>query len=368
MIPMNRFIFNGKLIPFLAFVLWTTISSAQQDTVIRLEAIPGMQYDLVRLQVKPGTTVTLTLYNRDDMSHNLVITEPGARVKVVEAGMSLAERGPDMHFVPEIPEVLWSIPVLAPDEEASVTFTVPDQESVLPFVCTFPGHGFMMYGAIYVTTGDLPPIASDENIPEHRRSEKGTQIDLEHHEHLVKPHPYPLDPPYYYRIFMPNASPASIAVRLTDEISFCWDAGPCQLLYAWQGGFIDNEIAWKGHRNTESRILGTIFYTEEEDNVPRFGQRNQLPVIDFKGYQLRERNPEFHYTLDGIEVFERYEVSDDGEYLFRIFRIPEAPDVVWLPVQSPVVSDDGEITDGYLQVPPEQANQFSVKIPIRQIK
>lgn len=365
---MNRFI--QTLVLCMALMVVVSTGSAQSDTTIHLEAIPGMQYDLVRLQVQPGTKVTLTLSNRDDMSHNLVVTQPDSRVMVVEAGMALAERGPEMNFIPEIPEVLWAIPVLAPGEEASVTFTVPDEESVLPFVCTFPGHGFIMYGAIYVTTKELPPLASDEYVPEHRRSDKGAHIDMEGHEHLVKPHPYPLDPPYYYRIFMPNASPASIAVRLTDEISYCWDAGPCRLLYAWQGGFIDNEVAWKGHRNTESRILGTIFYTEEEDSSLRFGDKNSASdhQVEFLGYQLKNRNPEFHYRVDGTEVFEDFQVSDDGEFLIRNFRVPQPPDVTWLPVKSEVGSDQGEIANGYLKLTPEQARAFSIKIPIRQIK
>lgn len=364
---MNRLI--RTLAMCMAQMAIVLMGSAQSDTTIQLEAIPGMQYDMVRLKVPPGTKITLTLSNRDDMSHNLVVTQPDSRVKVVEAGMALAERGPEMNFVPDIPEVLWSIPVLAPGEEASVTFTVPDQESVLPFVCTFPGHGFIMYGAIYVTTGELPPLESDENVPEHRRSEKAAHVDVEGHEHLIKPHPYPLDPPYYYRIFMPNASPASIAVRLTDEISYCWDAGPCQLLYAWQGGFIDNEVAWKGHRNTESRILGTIFYTEDEHSSLRFGDKNKVSdQVEFLGYQLQDRNPEFHYSLDGVEVYEKFEVSEDGRFLLRNFRIPQATQMTWLPVNNTVKSEQGEIANGYLKLTPEQARTFSIKIPIRHIK
>lgn len=338
---------------------------AQPDTTIYIKAIAGMQYDQVRIKVAPGSTVKLVLSNVDDMSHNLVITKQDSRTKVVEEGMTLAERGPEMNFIPDIPEVQWSIPVLSPGEEGSVEFLVPTEETTLPYVCTFPGHGYIMYGVIYVTNGELPPLEKDMNIPEYRRKPTSANGEVMEHQ-TMKPHPYNLDPPYYYRIFMPEASPASIAVRLTDEISFCWDAGPCQLLYAWQGGFIDNSVAWKGHKNTESRILGTIFYNEEMNNPIRLGEKNNLPDnIEFQGYQLKNRNPEFHYRIDGVDVYEYFQVSEDGQTLIRNFRLPEVSDAVWLKMSGQVSATAGQLTGDYLKLSSEEAKQFSVEIPIR---
>ncbi len=342
--------------------------AVQSDTTIYLKAIAGMQYDKVRIQVEPGSTVTLVLSNVDDMSHNLVVTKPKSRVKVVEEGMALAERGPEMNFIPGITEVLWSIPVLAPGEENTVVFSVPQEETILPYVCTFPGHGYIMYGAIYVTKEELPPLETDTNIPEHRRKAGSKKGEMAEHA-TMKPHPYNLDPPYYYRIFMPDASPASIAVRLTDEISFCWDAGPCQLLYAWQGGFIDNSVAWKGHKNTESRILGIIFYTEAVNNPLRFGGKNHVSEeIEFQGYRLKNRNPEFHYRIDGIDVYEYFQVSDDGQNLVRNFRVPDVSETVWLEVPEYVKASDGQMSGGFITLTPMEARQFSIEIPITALK
>lgn len=337
---------------------------AESDTIIHLKAIAGMQYDQVRLKVRPGTKVKLVLSNVDDMSHNLVVTKPGSRIKVVEEGMALAESGPEMNFIPDIPEVQWSIPVLSPGEEGSVEFLVPAEETTLPYVCTFPGHGYIMYGIIYVTNGELPALEKDTNIPEHRRKSGKSKGEVMEHQNM-KPHPYNLDPPYYYRIFMPDASPASIAVRLTDEISFCWDAGPCQLLYAWQGGFIDNSVAWKGHKNTESRILGAIFYNEPKNNALRFGEKDRFPsTIEFQGYLLKERNPEFHYRLDGVDVYEYFQVSGDGQVLIRNFRLPDVSESVWLKVPGQITTTAGQLSGGYLKLSPEEAVQFSIEIPI----
>lgn len=341
---------------------------AQSDTIIHIKAIAGMQYDLVRIRVQPGSKVKLVLSNVDDMSHNLVVTKPKSRIKVVEEGMALAEHGPEMNFIPDIPEVLWSIPVLAPGEEDTVIFTVPKKETILPYVCTFPGHGYIMYGALYVTKDELPPLENDMNIPEYRRKTKSAEGEMVEHA-AMKPHPYDLDPPYYYRIFMPDASPASIAVRLTDEISFCWDAGPCQLLYAWQGGFIDNSVAWKGHKNTESRILGAIFYTEPENNPLRFGGKNHISEnIEFQGYQLKNRNPEFHYLLDGVDVYEYFQVSRDGQKLIRNYRLPDVSETVWLKVPEYVKAAKGQMSGEYLILTPDEAKQFSIEIPIKELK
>ena len=89
-------------------------------TRIAFKAIAGLQYDLVRIRIRPGSKVELVLKNEDDMSHNLVITRPGTRIEVVNAVMKLEEKGPAMNFIPDTPDVLWSIPVLAPGEEKSV--------------------------------------------------------------------------------------------------------------------------------------------------------------------------------------------------------------------------------------------------------
>ena len=135
----------------------------------------GLQYDVVRFKVKPGSKVKITLNNISDMSHNLLITKPGTRENVVNTALKLAEKGPQMDYIPEIDEVLWSIPVISPGQTKSVSFTAPAQSGVYPYVCTYPGHGFVMYGAMYVTPDEtLPDIRNDLNIPESRRQDEST--------------------------------------------------------------------------------------------------------------------------------------------------------------------------------------------------
>src|SRR5690606_28392020 len=113
------------------FLLWAILFGIQLegrgaavDSVrsIAIEAISGMQYSVVRFQVKPGERVTLSLSNQDDMAHNLVITKPESREAVVNAAMALGAKGPEQDYVPESEDVLWTIPVIYPGEKKAVTF------------------------------------------------------------------------------------------------------------------------------------------------------------------------------------------------------------------------------------------------------
>ena len=146
------------------------LQTSSQSVVITLTAVPGLQFDLARFAVKPGMQVNVILKNADDMSHNLLITKPGKRLDVVNTAMKLEEKGPEMNYIPASSDVLWSIQVLAPGQEQSITFTAPKEPGVYPYVCTFPGHGFSMFGAMYVTNDrDLPSLETDPHIPPSRQ-------------------------------------------------------------------------------------------------------------------------------------------------------------------------------------------------------
>ena len=83
-----------------------------------------------RFKVAPGARVKLVFVNADDMSHNLLITTPGARLEVVNAAMQLEEKGPASQYIPPSPKVLWAIPVLSPGQSRSIIFTDPQKPGV----------------------------------------------------------------------------------------------------------------------------------------------------------------------------------------------------------------------------------------------
>ena len=201
---------------FLLVVQANTHPVVDSITTISINAIGGLQYDLVRFKVKPGAKVRINLTNKDDMNHNLVITAPGTRLEVVNAALKLGNSALKMNYVPKVPEVLWTTQILGPGETKSITFTAPLKAGVYPYVCTYPGHGFVMFGAMYVTDKAMPAIKDDPNIPPNRKSDKVVDNSTlqNHHEVLKAAHPYKEIPPYMYRIFIPDASPAAIAVNL----------------------------------------------------------------------------------------------------------------------------------------------------------
>ena len=134
-----------------------------------------------------------------------------------------------------------------------------------------------------------------------------------------------------YRIFMPDASPAAIAVALPHGISYCWDAGTCHLRYAWIGGFIDPMPVWKGNGNGLANIIGTRFYSAPKDCPIRVG--DALQNVQFKGYRKIEGHPEFHYKVSNLNVYERITALPNGMGLKRHFRIPDVSEPVFLTIK-----------------------------------
>ena len=366
---MERKHFSFFLVLIVPAFLLMQMNARQQQTnsqavVITLTAVPGLQYDQARFAVKPGVQVKLILKNADDMSHNLLITKPGKRLDVVNEAMKLEEKGPAMNYIPKSPEVLWSIPVLAPGQEQSITFTAPKEVGVYPYVCTFPGHGFSMFGAMYVTDDpQLPALGTDPNIPPSRQKSTGDT----HSAHLPVNHPYKQEPPYLYRAYMEGSSPASIAVRLTDDLSYCWDAEACTMRYAWDGAFVDNTGLWKGKPNSVAKVLGTIFYRNKGIRNLRIGAGESIPT--FKGYRLKDRYPEFHYTIDGVDVYELIKAEEGGNGLLRTFRIPSARENVMFYFDTAdgvsYRSSAGKMKNNTIMLSPEEAKEFSIVITKR---
>ena len=308
------------LLFFIGYAHWSFAQEAEEiERPIGIKAIAGLKFDVTRIRVKPGERIRLTLTNADEMDHNLVITKPGARQEVVEASHKLGANGPKLNYVPVSDKVLWSVSIVTPGQSAYIIFQAPTKEDVYPYVCTFPGHGLVMYGAMYVTTKDLPPLEEDPHVP----AASAPGFGMEHHQAGSDLHPYKTAPPYLYRIFMPDAGPAAIAVSLPHKLSYCWDAGSCRLRYAWQGEFVDPNDYFDKKAEKYAKIMGTIFYRDKTPYPLKFSP-DRNPVVDFKGYKLVDRYPEFHYTVDGKDVYELIKPKEDGSGLIRSFKVPEA--------------------------------------------
>ncbi|GAA4413516.1 hypothetical protein GCM10023187_41880 [Nibrella viscosa] len=349
-----------KLILLLMGLL-TTAAWAQTDTTVVIRAVTGLKYDPPRLVIRPGRQLRLILKNDDDMAHNLVLTKPNSRLRVVEFALALGNKGAQQHYVPTMDEVLAHTRIVEPGH--ADTLTIRLTEGDYPFVCTYPGHGYVMYGMLYVTRDSkrLPPPDRDPNLP--------NASPNAHAGHAVAPsHPYDLKLPAVYRTFMPDSGPAAIAVGLPalnggPQQSYCWDAGSCRLRYAWSGGFVDNNEQWEGKGQLLTKVVGEIFYREKTGFPWRIGNIETAPEPRFQGYRLVNRYPEFRYTIGELEVRELIRPLAGGRGLIRQFTVsPSRQALIFLVGSQDGIrykASAGKLAGNKLTLPPG-TRQFTV--------
>ena len=155
-----RFFRNLLLTFFFLSSLSVCWSSKVQVRKLSLGVKPGLHFDPKVLHVLPDEQVELTFDNSDLMMHNFVLLLPGSRMEIVEAANVLGAKGPELHYVPKSDKVLASTPVVMPKKKAVVKFKAPMKEGEYPYVCTFPGHGYVMHGILYVAKETPKGLAS----------------------------------------------------------------------------------------------------------------------------------------------------------------------------------------------------------------
>ncbi|MDX1637423.1 MAG: hypothetical protein R3281_05610 [Balneolaceae bacterium] len=240
-----------------------------------------------------------------------------------------------------------------------ITFTASENEDIYPYVCTYPGHGFVMYGTLYVTDtpGELPPLAEDPNIPESAREDMADTGSL---------HPYTMEMPQIHRLFMPDASPAAIAVGMENDISNCWDAGYCYLRYAWYGGYVDPTEQWTDKAHELADMEGTIFYRNKNGFPLRIAEREMEVSPDFEGYELIENYPRFIYTLGQITVHELVKPLENGTGFTINYQLRNVKEPVWYTgaseVSAEVTASDGRWQGEYLRLSPDEASNFTITV------
>jgi azurin len=330
---------------------------------IRIKAMQGLRYDVVRFKVQPGEDVKVTLTNMDDMAHNLVFTKPGKRKDVLGSAMQLGTKGPEMHYVPASSNVLWHIATLKPGDSQTITFTAPGKKGIYSYVCTYPGHGVTMYGVMYVTDKQLPPLKNDSNVPNAGKNPMAAHMHGSENQQL---HPYHIAAPYLIRTFMPGCGPAAIAVSLPDSLSYCWDAGACSLRYAWTGAFLKKADLWQRKGNEVAQIAGSLFFKTRVNYPLRIGSKKNKPDVKFKGYHLVNQYPEFHYQMNGLDVYELIKSRPDGSGIDCHFRIPEANkpmEYIIAPANKEIIdASAGKRVNSALEFSAEQAHHFTISI------
>ena len=323
---------------------------AKKPLQMKIEMREGMRFEPPRFEAQPGEEIIIDLENLDTthQPHNFLVVQPGQREAVVQQALGLGEKGPAQDYVPANPGILVHSALLTPEGTGKIRFTLPAEKGVYPYVCTMPGHGMVMYGAIYAGV-KMPPLAQDKNLPPQAalRAIVGGG-----------------DRPYVQRVFMPSAGPAAIAVALPGAQNFCWDAGECRLRYAWSGPFIDASAYWRGNGNSLAVLPAEPWWSAAKGTFPlQFG--TAPGKVKFLGYKLDGGVPEFHYRIGETEVFEKITAAPKDQGLVLRYRIPKAAQPVQFTAAAGPAewsSSVGKFDAGTLRLTPAQAADFTVTL------
>lgn len=127
------------------------VSDTSELTIIRVNTVvEQLRFDVKEVEVKAGKKVRLIFVNPDALPHNLVLVKPGKADTVATAAIMLGADGFAKQFIPESEDILHYTALLDGGEEEELEFDAPTEPGDYQFVCTFPGHAFLMRGILRV--------------------------------------------------------------------------------------------------------------------------------------------------------------------------------------------------------------------------
>jgi len=318
---------------------------------ITIKAVEGLQFDRVQAKMNPGQTLIIRFINQDpnDQPHNIVFLKPGTLAAVQAASMQIDENSEKRGYVPEHDAILAASSLLKADESEEFRFTAPEEPGVYPYVCTYPGHSMIMYGALYVGTR-YGSIEKDPNVPQVARD----AALADKAQKVVKR-------PSYRRFFIDGVGPASIAVALEHDMNYCWDAGNCRLRSAWSGTYIKLGDTSRSNGSRPAYIGMPPFWdgaggktTYTIASAPAGTQPS------FNGYRLIDGKPEFRYAMGELQVTEYITSTPTGLSVQLKITGATAPVKLYLPGK--VTASAGERSGDYLTVSPADAQHLTLTI------
>jgi plastocyanin len=123
---------------------WTKV-----DQTIMVGTVPGLKFDVPELKVKAGSKVKLTFTNNDDMPHNFVVVPEGQAITVGELGSKLGLQAVKLSYIANTPKILFNTTLVGPGSAQTIYFVAP-KPGKYTYVCTVPGHYYVMQGTLIV--------------------------------------------------------------------------------------------------------------------------------------------------------------------------------------------------------------------------
>ena len=312
--------------------LGQAFGQAQKVRLLKLGTVPGkMAYDQAVLEVQPQEVVEITFHNSDRMQHNWVLCKPGVEnaMIVAKAAWQLGDQAAARQWVPDSTLVLHASPIVNPDQTVRFRFTTPPVEDDYPFVCTLPGHAFIMRGYLRVGRGSGKPIA--ELQQQATLSDKVARAAIPNQKNWQH---VDFGELFSGTIFPPDnvpASPKGIAIKVGDEASAAvlFDADTLVYRCGWANGFLrfaqNREDKYVENRH---HIIGDIMWSAPQvagnsgDGIftdPRPKPLGPTPKTDgqFLGIYRHGKRNVLHYRLRGTEVLDHpWSHTIDGQTVF----------------------------------------------------
>jgi len=128
------------------------LADPNKVTIVIKSVKEAMSYDKKEFTVTAGKIVELIFENPDAMQHNLVIGKPKSLEIIGKAAtkMIMQKDALQKSYIPNIPQIIASTPLVNSDGSYKLTFKVPEIVGDYPYVCTFPGHWSIMNGVMKV--------------------------------------------------------------------------------------------------------------------------------------------------------------------------------------------------------------------------
>jgi len=173
--------------------------------------------------------------------------------------------------------------------------------------------------------------------------------------------------PRVQRIFLPDTSPASIAVTIDGDHSLCWDTVSCRLRYVWTGGFIDGFPYWKSNGSSVAKVTGEVYYRSPLKLKTGFiSSYTETP--QFKGYKIVAGLPVFSYSIGSLEV--SVTIQNKAGAISLQIKIPNAKGAVKYSLGdlsgTNLKHSAGQIEKGFLLLTAKQAASFELTFQPKQ--
>lgn len=369
--------------------------AAAESYVITIGVVPGqLRYDVIEFEVTADSSMEVTFDNNGLMPHNLLFTQPGKAMEVVNAAMAMGADGYTNGYVPESGLILASVGLMEAGQKMVVKFVAPTEVGVYQFVCTFPGHGNIMQGVMKVVAA-----GAELKNPLRRKVAKVKKQEGPPNDGsgLTTLPLGSIEQPLVLRTFMPNpirvrsvfpnhrrgkstptyspntghdadgyidtdiGFPAAVGVNFGQQLSLCWDTVECRLMYAWREGFLNMESYWgagTGDRRKSfdyvPRLQGRLVFLSEGAS-PLALTPGVFGQPQYKGFQLDEKGvPEFLYSVGSVLVAESIAPSEQAGEIRWHFSIKHAPAGVMLgfdeKMKSRIQTKDGKWAGNVLTI------------------